>query len=211
MMRQTGGSAVAATSTRSSPLLRASCTASRVFMMPSCSPSSAMTRTCGTRMRSLMRVAGARRLSGRPPRPRNPAISTPPEFEVRGWRLEVSGRLLSTNLRPLTSDLCVRIKGSRAHEAQRQLSELFERHRPNVAPRSLADGHLALLHLAVAQDEHEGNLLQLCVAYLRAYLFAALVPLAAQPALSQRTRHAFGVLVDAVCDGEPAPLHGREP
>ena len=67
IMRQTGGSAVAATSTRSKPFSRASRTASRVSITPSCSPSSPMTRTCGTRILSLMRATGARRLSGRLP------------------------------------------------------------------------------------------------------------------------------------------------
>src|SRR5438105_12800814 len=218
MMRQTGGSAVAATSTRSRPFPRASWTASRVFMMPSCSPSSAITRTCGTRILSLMRVAGARRLSGRPPRPRNDGILTPPQ--VRVWSPE-SGvwsqkRKLSRalSLTPdsglQTPDLFVR-QGARPHEAQRRLLELRERHRTDVAARAFAHGDLALFHLAVAADEHERNLLQLRVAYLRADLVAACVQLHSKARLPKLARDAFGVLVHAVSYRQHRDLNGREP
>src|SRR5688500_1918394 len=148
MMRQTGGSAVAATSTKSSPCERASWTASRVFMMPSCSPSAAMTRTCGTRILSLMRVAGGLRLSGRCPRPRNEGILTPPELGARGWGPGASQNLSLTSLQPLASGLRFHRQGALADEPQRHLPELPERHRADVSARALAHRHLALLHLA---------------------------------------------------------------
>src|SRR5215210_6650577 len=188
MMRQTGGSAVAATSTKSSPCERASCTASRVFIMPSWSPFSAMTRTCGTRIRSLMRVAGARRLSGRCPRPRNEGILPPPQsefkFQVQGS--ESWARELTLNLELSNFELFVH-QGTRADEPHGQVPELFERHRADVAPRALADGDLALFHLAVAADEHERNLLQLRVAYLRADLVPARISLDAESGLTELT------------------------
>src|SRR3989338_6520411 len=55
MIRQTGGSFCGATSTRSSPRSRASLTASIGVMIPSCAPSSPITRTCALRIRSLIR------------------------------------------------------------------------------------------------------------------------------------------------------------
>src|SRR5687768_13661996 len=61
MMRQTGGVAVAAISTRSSPLPRAMVSACCGGMMPSCCPVSSMTRTSRTLMRSFTRVRSSRR------------------------------------------------------------------------------------------------------------------------------------------------------
>src|SRR5215471_11114869 len=61
MMRQTGGTAVAAISTRSSPFCRAMASACGGGMIPSCVPSSSMTRTSRTLMRSLTRVRSSRR------------------------------------------------------------------------------------------------------------------------------------------------------
>src|SRR5215471_1004641 len=58
MMRQTGGRAVGDTSTRSRPLDCASASASLTGSTPACSPSSPITRTCGTRIRSLTRTSG---------------------------------------------------------------------------------------------------------------------------------------------------------
>src|SRR6266571_6036066 len=55
MMRHTGGTALGETSTRSRPFSSAMRMASCVGMTPSCPPSSAMTRTSGTRMRRLTR------------------------------------------------------------------------------------------------------------------------------------------------------------
>src|SRR6476469_5252805 len=56
MTRATGGSACAATSTRSRFLPYAYSRASSVVLIPSCCPSSPIRRTRGTRIASLMRV-----------------------------------------------------------------------------------------------------------------------------------------------------------
>src|SRR5262249_29218687 len=59
MTRATGGSAWAATSTRSRFLPYAYSRASSVCLIPSCCPSSPIRRTRGTRIASLMRVCGS--------------------------------------------------------------------------------------------------------------------------------------------------------
>src|SRR5579872_3013417 len=61
MILATGGSACAATSTRSSPFDSAWASASFVALIPSCAPSSSINRTRGTRMFSLIRVWGTGR------------------------------------------------------------------------------------------------------------------------------------------------------
>src|SRR6266550_7028821 len=58
MIRATGGSACDATSTKSSPLSNAYCFASDVALMPSCSPSSSISRTWDERMLSLILACG---------------------------------------------------------------------------------------------------------------------------------------------------------
>jgi|ERR1019366_5501114 hypothetical protein len=63
MMRQTGGCAVGETSTKSRVFSRAILSASKGVMMPNWFPSSSITRTSRTRMRSLVRI---KRLSIRP-------------------------------------------------------------------------------------------------------------------------------------------------
>src|SRR6476659_5310054 len=64
MIRATGGSACDATSTRSSPLSKAYCFASDVALIPSCDPSSSISRTCDARMLSLIRACGTGRDGG---------------------------------------------------------------------------------------------------------------------------------------------------
>jgi len=63
-MRQTGGTALGETSTRSRPRSRAILSASKGGRMPSCSPFSSITRISRARIRSLMRIKDfAERLS----------------------------------------------------------------------------------------------------------------------------------------------------
>src|SRR5688572_19450039 len=57
MMRHTGGVAFGATSTRSRPFSSARLMAFGVSRIPSCLPSGEITRTCGTLMRWLRRIA----------------------------------------------------------------------------------------------------------------------------------------------------------
>src|SRR5438093_875813 len=56
MIRQTGGAASGATSTRSSPSSSASLRAASGVMIPSCAPEEPMTRTSRALIRSLTRV-----------------------------------------------------------------------------------------------------------------------------------------------------------
>src|SRR4051812_18753641 len=170
MILPTGGSAFGETSTKSMLRSRAMRIASRVSMMPNCSPSSVVTRTCGTRIRSLILVTGARRKSGRP-RPRKPvAMEAPPGLSLK------SGVKQSGACKLQTSDSRLRtvvVKRSRHYQTRRHLLKLIHRHRTDVALRPLAHGNLAFFHLAIAEHEHERNLLQLGIAYLRANLVVA--------------------------------------
>lgn len=79
MILQTGGRASGATSTRSRSASRATRNASSTRTIPTCSPPGPMSRTSGTRMRSLMRVSvlmGPPRSSGVVGRPQ--AITATP-------------------------------------------------------------------------------------------------------------------------------------
>src|SRR5580698_1492785 len=113
-MRQTGGTAVGETSTRSRPRSRAILSASNGWRIPSCSPFSSMTRISRARIRSLMRMKDlAARLSNAmvllrkrarqagAGRPMGRSEATQPEYsigaaslkkEVRSWE----GRPLAT-------------------------------------------------------------------------------------------------------------------
>src|SRR3712207_1702365 len=104
-------------------------------MTPCCWPFSSMSRTSGTRMRSLIRVVS--RSGGR-----------------------------RSNLRG-TGTSCIDAPSS-GHEYSRAhlLGELVDRDRAGVAPAVLAHGDGALLGLAVADDEHVRDLLQLGIADL---------------------------------------------
>src|SRR5258708_39814851 len=137
MMRHTGGTAVAAISTRSRPFVRAMASACGGGMMPSCEPSSSMTRTSRTLMRSLTRVRSSRRGL------RSNAITTSPE--TPSTRRGESGLGLA----------------SRRYFRLRLPHEIVDRPRAQVpaAPAPYRSG--ALRHFPIAGDQHVGDLLQL--------------------------------------------------
>src|SRR5687767_6102804 len=140
MMRQTGGCASGATSTRSSSFERAVSSASWIGMMPSCSPSALTTRTSRTRMPSLMRMSLA-------------------------WLRCVA---------PLVRAECSRAARSRAAHGEGRSArgdltrevgdDAVERLRAEVVPRAGTETDGALLALALADDEHVGDLPHLRVA-----------------------------------------------
>src|SRR4051794_36167795 len=122
-------------------------------MTPTCSPFSSMSRTCGTRMRSLILVvsrSGGRRSNLR-------GTGTQNWNCAKKWVNEASVPPDRSSLRALP-----RLGGH-------PLGELGDRHRPRVAAAVLAHGDRPGLRLAVADDEHVGHLAQLGVADLAAH------------------------------------------
>src|SRR5262249_35257327 len=166
MIRQTGGTAVAAISTRSSPFCRAIVSACCGGMMPSCCPVSSMTRTSRTLIRSFTRVRSSRR------GPRSNAITTSYRCEPdQPGSTRSSGSGLHRFLRRLLlPDLFPRGAGER-----------LDLPRSDVPFDAAADGHGCFCGFAVPGHQHVGNLLQLGLAYLKSNLFLPLVDVDAEP------------------------------
>ena len=66
------------------------------------------------------------------------------------------------------------------HDLLEKRGELVHAHRAEVAVRAVARGNGAVLHVAVADDHHVGDLLHLRVADLAADLLVAVVDLDAE-------------------------------
>src|SRR6188472_752531 len=140
MMRHTGGTAVAAISTRSRPFVRAIAMACGGGMIPSCVPSSSMTRTSRTLMRSLTRVRSSRRGL------RSNAIKPPTCLARRGEaRLGLA---------------------LRRHFGQRLPQELVDCARAEIPAAPAPDRHCTLRDFPIAGYQHVGNLLELSFADL---------------------------------------------
>src|SRR5689334_734839 len=137
MIRQTGGTAVGEISTRSSPFCLAMASAAGGGMIPSCCPVSSITRTSRTRIRSFVRTRSSRRGE------RSKAIYPP---RPSGRLIHVLGRRAQS----LSADLVDRISDERLH-----------RTRPQHAGRSAPDVDGAVGSLAIPDDEHVWDLLEL--------------------------------------------------
>src|SRR4051812_15784997 len=162
-MRQTGGRASGATSTRSRSRSWAIESACSVGMTPTCSPFSSMSRTCGMRMRSLILVvsrSGGRRSNLR-------GTGTQSWNCAKKW---VNGTIVAQDEGSKRAFSCL---------ARDALAELRDRHRARVAVAVLAHGDRARLGLPVADDQHVGHLAQLRVADLAPHGLGAVVDLAA--------------------------------
>src|SRR5947207_2652520 len=135
MMRQTGGLAVGEISTRSSPFCLAIATACGGGMMPSCWPVSSITRISRTRIRSLTRTRSSRRglLSK--------AITA-------SYLMTLRHRLIDRGL--LCPDLFLHFSY--------KVGDFF---RPEIAARAAPDANRSLGALAIPDDEHVGDFLQL--------------------------------------------------
>src|ERR1700694_1459319 len=146
MMRQTGGLAVGATSTRSSNCSWARRNASSTGTMPACEPSASTSRTSRTLILSLIRVV----LS---------IFSSPP----RERRAQGLGGCQS------------KLQTAPVHEIANPRRELRRRHRAEVLAGAPAHRHRAGLLLARADHQHVGDLLHLRFADLVGALLGALV------------------------------------
>src|SRR5258708_10602173 len=146
MMRQTGGLAVGAPSTRSSSCSWARRSAPSTGTMPACEPSASTSRTSRTLILSLIGVF----LS---------IVSSPPR-ERRA---------------PGLGGCHAKLQTAPAHEIADPRRELRRRHGAQVLAGAPAHGHRAGLLLARAHHQHVGHLLHLRLADLVAELLVARV------------------------------------
>src|SRR3954471_10959071 len=158
MMRQTGGTAVAAISTRSSPFPRAMAIACGGGMIPSCVPSSSMTRTSRTLMRSLTRVRSSR----------------------RGLR----SKAITTSYLTCGGQACFGFTLG-GDFGQRLADEFLHAARAEITAGAAPHGHGPLGGFAIPRHQHVGNLLELRLADLISNLFLAVVELGPQPRRGQ--------------------------
>src|SRR5689334_8316084 len=194
-MRQTGGRASGATSTRSRSRSWAMESACSVGMTPTCSPFSSMRRTCGMRMRSLILVVS--RSGGR-------------RSNLRG----TGTQLWNCAKNWVNAVQCIGDAGlSRAFSRLPcdPLRELRDGHGPGVPLAMFANGDRARLGLAIPDDEHVGHLLELGVADLAPHRLGASVDLRAHGRRRQLADNALGRLVVAVGDREYERLDRRQP
>src|SRR5260221_819099 len=216
MMRQTGGTAVAAISTRSRPFVRAMASACGGGMMPSCEPSSSMTRTSRTLMRSLTRVRSSRRGL------RSNAINPPLYVFQRGLRptprLVASGdpcaprrssRARVARLAGSRQALCCR--SLRLHFAERLRGAVVPAPPPETPAAPAPHRHGALRGLPIARDEHVGNLLDLSLADLISDLLLPGVQLDPEARRRQAVPDRRRVGRMTVRDGQQDDLHRRQP
>src|SRR3954452_17240830 len=194
-MRQTGGRASGATSTRSRSRSWAMASACSVGMTPTCSPFSSMSRTCGMRMRSLILVVS--RSGGRRSNLRGTG--------TQNWNC--AKKWVNAGSVPQPEGL----KRAFARLTGDAVGELRDRHRAGVAVAVLTHGHRRGLGLAVADDQHVGHLAQLAVADLAPDRLRAVVDLGADAGRDQPVAHLRGRLVVAVGDRQHERLDRRQP
>src|SRR5438874_13263947 len=173
MTLATGGSACAATSTRSRFLPYACSPAPSVVLIPSWLPSSSIRRTRGTRMASLMRVVS--RLCGRTCsigrrlglKGKSPSWAYSSSFRGRNRKAAAcSGPFPSStdSVEPHTGSVTREVRNgsapaSQASQGSKLRREVYKTQGLLCAPTA-AHGE-ALVRLAVAVDDHERDLLDL--------------------------------------------------
>src|SRR5262245_2061813 len=182
MIRQTGGTASPATSTRSMSRCLARSSAWAMGRIPSCSPSALTTRTSRTRMPSLTRISFD-------------AIAVAPCG--RGRR---SGRPCHGEGGGTPADLGRELAG-----------DAFHRDGPHVLAGAPPETRRALLGLALPHHEHVGDLPELGVADPVPELLVAVVELDAHPRLAEAVEHALAVRRVLLADGQHARLHRGQP
>src|SRR5918994_7171835 len=222
MTRATGGSAAAATSTRSSPFEYAYSRASSVVLIPICSPSSPTRRTWGTRMFSLIRSCGCgtRRSSGRrlglkgsspsswnpPHRRRKPLQAAAHIFLVQPARLNPH----ELGTRKVRGSGPLLLSGPDRSNCRLKTFEQFRKARRELVAAALPDRE-RLVRLAIAVDDGVGDLLQLRVADPLAERLVALVDVDAEPRGVQPAAELVDGLAVALTDRDHTKLDGREP
>src|SRR6266446_5320072 len=182
MIRQTGGCASAATSTRSMSRWRARSSACWIGRIPSCSPSALTTRTSLTRMPSLIRMSFD-------------WMARAPSGSGAGSAGAAHGEGGGT-ARDLGDEL--------GHDA-------LHRHRAQVLARPSAQARGAALGLPLPHDQHVGHLADLGVADAIAQLLVAVVELGADAGGPQGREHLAAVLAVLLADREHPRLHRGEP
>src|SRR5690606_2109652 len=236
MIRTTGGRAFGATSTRSRPWLSAAASASSTGMMPSCAPSALMTRTGLIRIcrftRTLFSIAivpppewriKKTRADGSAPATSAPAsqcgrrrsLLNPavPRARTEGWggwkALPLPDGQLVENYVPACT---MSSQSTRFHRLPHELDELRSRHNLLLGPRAAAaHGHRPGLHLALAEDGHERDLLELGIADPIAQRLGAAVEAGAQAGPAQLLDERLPGGVEPVVDGQDAHPFGCEP
>src|SRR6266436_7435435 len=182
MIRQTGGCASAATSTRSMSRWRARSSACWIGRIPSCSPSALTTRTSLTRMPSLIRMSFD--WMARAPSGSGAGSAGAAHGEGGGTAGDLGAEL--------------------GHDA-------LHRHRAHVLARPSAQARGAALGLPLPHDQHVGDLANLGVADAIAQLLVAVVELGADARGPQRREHLATVLAVLLADREHPRLHRAEP
>src|SRR5207248_2635831 len=89
--------------------------------------------------------------------------------------------------------------------------KILDLHRTLIPGVVLAERHLTVLHLAIARDQHVGDLAQFGLADLAAYRLGALVELDAHASLAEPLAHRRRVLQVSVGDRQHDRLHRRQP
>src|SRR6266446_6181036 len=182
MIRQTGGCASAATSTRSMSRWRARSSACWIGRIPSCSPSALTTRTSLTRMPSLIRMSFD--WMARAPSGSGAGSAGAAHGEGGGTAGDLGAEL--------------------GHDA-------LHRHRAHVLARPSAQARGAALGLPLPHDQHVGDLANLGVADAIAQLLVAVVELGADACGPQGREHLAAVLAVLLADREDSRLHRGEP
>src|SRR5712692_4253907 len=155
-------------------------------MMPSWPPSSPMTRISLVRIFSLTLSFFS--------------MSTPPAPDEAGGASAAGAAAgASGTEHPLRLHL------------QQSIADRPDRHRAEIAFAPAAHGDGSGPGLAIAGDQHEGDLLELGVADLGADLLAAIVELGAQAGRPQIVAHGASVVAGAIGDRKDDGLDRRQP
>src|SRR5947208_34711 len=202
MMRQTGGAAVGETSTKSSPLPRATLRASKGGMMPSCLPSSSITRTSLARILSLIRTYRSAIKIPSPRLGREPRLyqsDAPPE------RLHNQGKMAT---RMTTSLPFHRASVDKLPHPGDELGEGAEARVAGVAP---PHRHAVPMRFAVPDHQHQRDFLQLRVADPSVELFVAIVEVRAKLRGAKFAGHTPRVVQVFLAHRQHHRLNGRQP